>query len=185
MSKNILEEYIEYIQKKKWESLELLGNSSREIFDEEEGTYMRVDDEREGFKRPTYKTKYHVNEVLKRICCTELNKPKIDHEKLKPGMTRHEIYKLLNYQERKSLIYIWCTLNNIKPLCIEFEQYNKIRSVLVHLTVKLGDMKKLPDYRLIIDSLCLKFGYEYVRPYLHFKENKKHRDKINNIYKDS
>ena len=72
--------------------------------------------------RNQYQYKYHINEVLRRIECREKNKPIIPSN-INKGMTRNQIYKLLNYQQKKSIIYIYiyiyCTVNDISYLYIE------------------------------------------------------------------
>ena len=42
-------------------------------------------------------------------------------------------------------------------------------------------LKKLPDYRLMIDCICEKYGLNYVKPYLYFRNNKRHREIVNDI----
>ena len=49
-------------------------------YDEETDTHVKVETADVRFSKLMYKTKYHVNEVLKRIYCTEKNKPVIDLE---------------------------------------------------------------------------------------------------------
>ena len=181
MGDKLIEEYIAFLEKKRLEELNMFSDVGSSYYDEETDTHVKVETADVGFSKPMYKTKYHVNEVLKRICCTEKNKPVIDLDKLKPGMTKDEIYHLLNYQQRKSLIYIWCTLNDKPHLCIQFDHYDKLRRSLTDLTMRLADMKKLPDYKLMLDCFCVKFGYDYIRPYLYFKENKIHRHLVNEM----
>ena len=45
---------------------------------------------------------------------------------------------------------------------------------------ELGErLKKLPDYRLMIDCICQKYGLNYEKPYLYFRHNKRHREIAN------
>ena len=55
----------------------------------------------DSYKTP-YLIKYHINSIIERITCTEKNKPTIDKEKMKPGMAKSQLYKIMTYQQRKS-----------------------------------------------------------------------------------
>ena len=143
--------------------------------------------------------KYHINEIIKRITCTEKNKPEIDKEKMETGYDeKSQLYKVLTYQQRKSLIYIWCTVNDEKMLLLKSEDYKLIKNLLLKICITMHDqsdkevfqdrkrelknrLKKLPDYRLMIDCICDKYGLNYVKPYLYFRNNKKHREIVNDI----
>ena len=105
---SLIDEFLNY---KKAEKLQII---SKEPILDEFGDEVIVD----SYKTP-YMIKYHINEIIKRITCTEKNKPEIDKENWKPGMTKSQLYKVLTYQQRKSLIYIWCTVNDGKNAIIK------------------------------------------------------------------
>ena len=53
---------------------------------------------------------------MKRIACTGKNKAVIDKEKMKPSMTKGQLYKVLSYQQRKGW-YVLGVLWMIKKCC--------------------------------------------------------------------
>ena len=92
MGDKLIEEYIAFLEKKRLEELNMFSDVGSPYYDEETDTHVKVETADVGLSKPMYKTKYHVNEVLKWICCTGKNKPVVDLDKLKPGMTKDEIY---------------------------------------------------------------------------------------------
>ena len=115
---SLIDEFLNY---QKCEKLNII---SKEPILDEYGDEVIID----SYKTP-YLIKYHINEIIKRITCTEKNKPTIDKEKMKPGMTKSQLYKIMTYQQRKSLIYIWCTLNNEKQLILKLQDYRLIKKL--------------------------------------------------------
>ena len=103
MGDKLIEEYIAFLEKKRLEELNMFSDVGSSYYDEETDTHVKVETADVGFSKPMYKTKYHVNEVLKRICCMEKNKPVIDLDKLKPGMTKDEIYQLAELSTEEKL----------------------------------------------------------------------------------
>ena len=139
--------------------------------------------------RNVYRYIYHINEVINRISCSEKNyaTEKFNDDKYKDlRKCRRCLYKMLNYQQRKSLIYYWCTLNNIKTLYIEDVHYMKIKMIMHDILMILNEknVKKTPDYKLIMYCVCKKMNYDYILPYLFFKNNEKHVKMINDILND-
>jgi hypothetical protein len=125
-----------------------------------------------------YKVKHHISEVLKQIQCDEPNKPNIDKIKsqLNGDYTLANIYKNCNH---KHDIYIYCTLNNIEPPLLTYDQDENIRRSIMNLS---WHIKRLPNYRHIIYNICEKYGYNNLKPYLYIKNKNKKLDKKMNAY---
>ena len=47
----------------------------------------------------------------------------------------------------------------------------------------VGKLGKLPDSRLMVDCICLKYGLNYVKPYPYFRNNERHREVVIQILK--
>ena len=71
------------LKRKILEELNMFSDVGSSYYDEETDTHVKGEAAEVGFSKPMYQTKYHVNEVLKRICCMEKKKPTIDLEKFK------------------------------------------------------------------------------------------------------
>ena len=189
----LFEEFIAY---KTGVKLDITPERNDETLDGEWVDYDRIDRK----LRLAYKPFYHLNEVLKRITCTEHNLPtnfdevcsrlsnasdisNVSDGSNKSGWNKEDIYKVLSYQERKSLIYYWCKMNQIPFLQIDHQHYTFIKSIINQLITEFyinnEGLKKLPNYRLMMYCLCVKVEFEYILPYLYFRRNKKNEDLVN------
>ena len=83
--------------------------------------------------RYKYNWKYHLNEIFNRVLCQEQNKPSkeeidIIKSRLNNNFQKKTYIKHLTYNQRKHLIYIWRTLNNLD---------------LPYITKEIKDMKEV------------------------------------------
>ena len=102
----------------------------------------------------------------------------------------------MTYQQREVLIYIWCTLNNEKQLILKLQDYKLIKNLLHEMCITIYDkrykevsqkggkelgkrLEKLPDYRRVTDCIYDKHGLDSVKPNLNLRNNKKHREIVN------
>jgi hypothetical protein len=122
-------------------------------------------------QRIGYHPKYHVNEVLKQIECVEPNKPtNLDEirNKLNGDYTLRNIFKVCK-KERKHIIYLYVTLNNLQA---PFISYFLEDQILCTITRMYQNREKLPRYFHIIDRIFQKYGFDELRKFLYFKPSK-------------
>ena len=135
--------------------------------------------------RAPYRHRYHFAEIFNRIMCQERNKPslaEIDQIESKlSDYSKAAIYKNTNYNQRKHLIYIWQILNKRKALELnEYEFYYKYEAVWNHFDAFYKQYySRAIKYRLIIDVICERLGFEDIRERLFFKNNLNHRRIVN------
>ena len=97
----------------------------------------------------------------------------------------NDIKKCINNQVlRKYLTYIYCIINNIPQLRIQYKDYDfikmKILSVCRHFN---SNGKRCPHYSYIMLILIDKYPYlDYIKPYIFYK--RKDNRMYNVIYKD-
>ena len=115
---------------------EILNVLSKEPIYDEYGDEVIVDSR----KIPSF-IKYHVNEVMKRTTCTKENKPEVDKEKIKLGMKKGQLYKVLTCQKRKIFTYILYTLNSEQRLFLDLDHYNLIRKSLARQCITTYDLR--------------------------------------------
>ena len=89
------------------------------------------------------------------------------------------IYKVCNYNQRKHLNYIYCVINNLELPKLTCEIARQKEIIKYHLRKFYNNSNnKSIKYRLVIDTICEKFGFNEIRKLLFFVENLKHRDVI-------
>ena len=139
------------------------------------------------YKIYRYNRKYHLGEIYNRILCQEQNKPsKEEIEKVRSTLNNNlsldNIYKNTSYNQRKHLIFIYLTLNNLELPKYTVEINNMKEVVLFHL-IKFFRItgKRGIEYRLIIDVICKHFRYEIISSLLYYKNNHKHVQFVQSI----
>ena len=119
---------------------------------------------------------------------------------MKPRITKGQLYKVWTYEQRRSLIYSWFILNDEEHLFLGSDNYTLIKNSLhsVRTTMyELSDqeilwdgrdekklekkLKKLPEFRLMIDWICDEYNLNYINLTCTSGTIKKHREIVNPI----
>ena len=86
------------------------------------------------------------------------------------------IDKVCNYNQRKLLNYIYCVINNLELPKLTRGIARKKENIKYHLRKFYNNSNnKSIKYRLVVDVICEKFGFNELRNLLYFVENLKHK----------
>ena len=84
------------------------------------------------------------------------------------------IYKVCNYNHCKDLNYINCVINNLASPKLTRERARQKETIKYHLRKFYNNSNNESiEYRLVIDVICGKFGFNEHRKLLYFLENLK------------
>ena len=132
---------------------------------------------------PGYVREYHIEEVLKRLESIEANKPSQQSindlkSKLSNNFSIENIRKHSKY--KKHIVYMYCCLNDKPYLRIAYGHRIRIKRSIMNL-YRHSTTRNLPRYHTIMYYICNKYGYDYIIPFLSYRELPK--DKKDLIYK--
>ena len=133
---------------------------------------------------PGYVREYHIEEVLKRLESREANKPsqqnindlksKLNYNFSMENIRKHAIYK-------KHIVYMYCCLNDIPYLRIACNHRIRIKRSIMNLYRHITT-RNLPRYHAIMYYICKKYGYDYIIPFLCYRELPKDKQNLIDKY---